>query len=90
MIRSEVKEKLIKAFGKSPNDVGSCEVQIALLSERINQISLHLRTAKKDFASLRGLMMLLGKRRSFYNYLKKNNEVSYNNVMQSLKTHGLV
>lgn len=90
MIRPEVKEKLIKAFGKSPNDVGSCEVQIALLSERINQISLHLRTAKKDFASLRGLMMLLGKRRSFYNYLKKNNEASYNNVMQSLKTHGLV
>jgi small subunit ribosomal protein S15 len=90
MIRPEVKAKIIKAFGKSPNDVGSCEVQIALLSERINQISLHLKTAKKDYASLRGLMMLLGKRRSFYNYLKKNNEASYNNVMQSLKTHGLV
>ncbi|NDD55091.1 30S ribosomal protein S15 [bacterium] len=90
MIRPEEKQKLIKAFGKSPNDVGSCEVQIALLSERIKQISNHLKAAPKDFASTRGLMMLIGKRRSFLNYLKKNNEASYNNVVQSLKTHGLV
>jgi small subunit ribosomal protein S15 len=90
MINAETKAKLIKLFGKSPNDVGSCEIQIALISERIKQISLHLKTAKKDYASLRGLMMLLGKRRSFMKYLKKNNEASYNNVMQSLKTHGLV
>ena len=90
MIANEVKQKLIKSFGKSPNDVGSCEVQIALLSERIKQISAHLKEAPKDFSGQRGLMILIGKRRSFIKYLKKNNETSHNNVMQALKSHGLI
>jgi|688.fasta_scaffold2836260_1 small subunit ribosomal protein S15 len=90
MIRNDVKQKLIQAFGKTPNDVGSCEVQIAILSERIRQISAHLKEAKKDYSSLRGLMILIGKRRSFFKYLKKNDEASYTNVMQSLKSHGLI
>ena len=90
MIRNDVKQKLIKAFGKSPNDVGSCEVQIAVLSERIKQISNHLKEAKKDYSSQRGLMVLIGKRRTFFKYLKKNNEASYNNVMTQLKSHELI
>ena len=50
MLTKEIKEKLIKSFGKSARDVGSCEIQIALLSERIRQISEHLKKAKKDKA----------------------------------------
>ena len=90
MIQKETKLKLIKAFGKSPEDVGSCEVQCALISERIRQISEHLKVAPKDYSSQRGLMKLVGQRRSFLAYLKKNDEPSHNNVVQSLKAHGLM
>ncbi len=90
MIPKEIKEKLIKSFGKSPEDVGSCEVQIALISQRIRQISLHLRVAKKDYSSQRGLTMLIGKRRSFMNYLKRNDEPSYTNLIQALKQQELI
>lgn len=85
MINKEAKEKLIKAFGKSPKDVGSCEVQVALFSERIRQISEHLKKAAKDYHSQRGLMLLIGKRRTFLNYLKKNNQSSYEKVVATLK-----
>jgi small subunit ribosomal protein S15 len=88
MIAKDKKEQIIKAFGKSPKDVGSCEVQIALLSERIRQISEHLKVARKDYHSQRGLLLLVGKRRTFLNYLKKNNKTSYEKVLQSLKEHG--
>ncbi len=90
MIVKETKEKLIKAFGKSPKDVGSCEVQIALLSERIRQISEHLKAAQKDHHSQRGLLDLVGRRRSFLNYLKENDPKSYENVIGSLKEHGYI
>lgn len=88
MINKDSKSKIIKAFAKSSNDVGSCEVQVALLSERIRQISEHLKKSPKDFHSQRGLMLLIGKRRSFLNYLKKNQAKSYENVLSSLKAHG--
>ncbi len=88
MINKEEKSKLIKAFAKSANDVGSSEVQIALLSERIRQISAHLKGAPKDSHSQRGLLCMVGKRRSFLNYLKKNQAKNYENVLQSLKAHG--
>lgn len=85
MLNKEIKIKLIEAFGKSPKDVGSCEVQIALFSERIRQISEHLKKAPKDFHSQRGLMLLVGKRRTFLNYLKKNAKASYEKVVATLK-----
>lgn len=88
MIRKETKEKLIKAFGKSANDVGSSEVQIALLSERIRQISEHLKKSPKDFHSQRGLLMLVGKRRVFFRYLEKNDLKGLGKVQQNLKEHG--
>jgi small subunit ribosomal protein S15 len=90
MITKEAKEKLIKTFGKSPKDVGSCEVQIAIFSERIRQISEHLKAAKKDHHSQRGLLNLVGRRRTFLNYLKKNDLKSYENVLGSLKEHGYI
>lgn len=88
MITKEVKTQLIKTFGKSPKDVGSCEVQIALISERIRQIASHLKDAKKDFHSQQGLLRLVSQRRSFLNYLKKNQIKNYENVLKSLKEHG--
>ncbi len=88
MILAETKEKLIKVFGKSSKDVGSCEVQVAFLSERIKQISGHLKDAPKDFHSQRGLLKLISRRRSFLNYLKKNQTKSYEKVLSSLKEHG--
>lgn len=90
MINKETKEKLIKTFGISPNDVGSCQVQIALLSERIRQISEHLKKFSKDYHSQRGLLLLVGKRRSFLNYLKTNDTAGHQKVVQSLKEHGLM
>ena len=90
MINKETKEKLIKAFGISPNDVGSCSVQIAIISERIRQIAEHLKTFSKDYHSQRGLLLLVGKRRSFLNYLKKNDTKGHQKVVQSLKEHGLM
>ncbi len=88
MLTKEIKEKIIKSFGKSPRDVGSCEVQIALLSERIRQISEHLKKAQKDYHSQRGLILMVGKRRTFLRYLKENDVKSYERVTQSLKEHG--
>ena len=88
MISNEAKAKLIKAFGKSANDVGSSEVQIAILSERIRQISAHLKQAHKDYSSQRGLMKLVGRKRSLIRYLQKNDQVSHAKVLQSLKEFG--
>lgn len=88
MISKETMEKLIKVFGKSSKDVGSCEVQVAMLSERIKQISGHLKGSPKDYHSQRGLLCLVGKRRSLLNYLKKNNTQGYEKVLKGLKEHG--
>ncbi len=90
MMTVEAKAKLIKAFAKNPTDVGSCEVQIAILSERIRQVSAHLKAAHKDYSSQRGLMMLVGKRRSFMRYLERTNAASYKKTVDSLKAHGLM
>jgi len=87
-LTQEAKSRLIKAFGKQINDTGSCEVQIGMLSERIKEVAEHLKTAKKDYSSQRGLLLMVGKRRTFLRYLKHNDEESYNNVVASLKEHG--
>ena len=70
MLSKEDKNNLIKKFGRDDKDTGSCEVQIALLSERIKQVSEHLKSFSKDKHSHRGLIKLVEKRRSFLNYLK--------------------
>lgn len=81
----ELKDKIIKDFGISANDTGSCEVQIALISERIRQISEHLTHAPKDNHSRLGLLKLVGKRKTFLKYLKKSSPVSYNSLVIKLK-----
>ncbi len=72
-LTKEAKQDLIKKHGRTETDTGSPEVQIAMLTERINQLTEHLRTHKHDHYSRRGLHKLVGRRRRFLNYLQKHN-----------------
>lgn len=69
MITKEEKQELIQKFGKSENDTGTPEVQIAIFSKRINELTEHLKQHPKDHATRRGLLKLVGKRRRLLNYL---------------------
>ena len=80
----ERKAELIKQFGKNEKDTGATEVQIALLTEEINNLTEHLKNHIHDFHSKRGLQMMVGKRRSLLDYLKENDVVSYRNVIEAL------
>jgi len=84
MITREKKEQIIKDFQINAQDTGSSEVQIALLSEDIEQLKSHFEVNKKDFSSKRGLMKMIMLRRSLLNYLKRSNEESYKNIIQRL------
>ena len=70
-LTQERKQELVEKFGDSSTDTGKAEVQIALLTERINELTEHLRTHRKDHHSRRGLLMLVGRRRRFLNYLQR-------------------
>ncbi|MDQ2677658.1 MAG: 30S ribosomal protein S15 [Actinomycetota bacterium] len=78
------KADTITKFGKDSADTGSAEVQIALLTDRINHLTEHLKLHKKDHHSRRGLLMLVGKRRRFLDYLKKNHIERYRSVIAEL------
>ena len=78
------KEKLFAKHGKSKNDSGSAEAQIALFSFRINHLSKHLKTNKKDFNTERSLVKLVGKRRSLLNYLKSKDILRYRSIVKEL------
>ncbi len=78
------KEALIKQFGRSENDTGSSEVQIALLSTRIAELTDHLKTHSKDHASRLGLLKLVGQRRRLMRYLKRTNKESYKSLIDAL------
>ena len=77
MLAREHKKSLIDQYGTHPSDTGSPEVQIALLSERIGQLTEHFKTHQKDHGSRRGLLMLVSKRRSLLDYLKKYDSERY-------------
>ena len=83
-LTSERKREITERFGKSTEDTGSTEVQIALLTERINHLTEHLRTHRKDHHSRRGLLMLVGKRRRFLNYLQRSNLERYRELIKEL------
>ncbi len=85
MLNGEKKQDLIKKFALSSTDTGSCEVQVAILSERIRQIASHLEQFPKDNHSRRGLVCLVGKRKAFLNYLKKTSSASHTKLVSSLK-----
>ena len=84
MLAREHKRTLIDQYGTHATDTGSPEVQIALLSERIGQLTEHFKTHKKDHASRRGLLMLVSKRRRLLDYLKKYDSERYQTVIQKL------
>jgi small subunit ribosomal protein S15 len=80
----EKKAELIAQFGDSAQDTGKPEVQIALLTERINYLTEHLRDHKKDHHSRRGLLMLVGRRRRFLNYLQRSDLERYRALVREL------
>jgi small subunit ribosomal protein S15 len=84
MLAKEKKQEIIKEFGKNEKDSGSTEVQIALLTARIQELTEHLRTFKKDHSSRRGLLKLVGQRRSLLKYLKNNDLEKYREILQRL------
>jgi len=83
-ITKERKAELVKEFGKKKDDTGSTEVQIAILTDEINELTEHLKVHIHDFHSKRGLLIKVGKRRSLLDYLKKTNVVSYREVIKKL------
>ena len=83
-VTAERKQELVAKFGKGEGDTGTAEVQIALLTERINDLTEHLRTHTKDHHSRRGLLMLVGKRRRFLNYLQRNDLEGYRKLIKDL------
>ena len=84
MLAREQKKSLIDQYGTHSSDTGSPEVQIALLSERIGQLTEHFKTHQKDHGSRRGLLMLVSKRRSLLDYLKKYDSERYKSVITKL------
>lgn len=80
----EVKEKIIEGYKVHARDTGSAEVQIALITERINSLGGHFKAHKKDFSSRRGLLALVGRRRKFLTYLKKNDAKKYEEIINKL------
>jgi small subunit ribosomal protein S15 len=83
-LSKEAKQEATRKFGKSDQDTGSPEVQIAMLTTRINQLTEHLRTHKKDHYSRRGLLTLVGRRRRFLNYLQKKDLEGYRALIKEL------
>ena len=83
-VTAEKKQEIVQRFGKDPKDTGSTEVQIALLTERINHLTEHLRDHKKDHYSRRGLLMLVGQRRRFLQYLQKKDLDRYRSLIAEL------
>ena len=77
-------EKLTKEFGKKENDTGSTETQIAVLTERIKNITSHLQDNKKDHSGRRGLVILVSKRRKLLNYLRRINVNSHKSILEKL------
>jgi small subunit ribosomal protein S15 len=83
-ITPERKQELIKEYSKGTNDTGSPEVQVALLTERIKNLTEHLQSHDKDFHSRRGLLVMVGQRRRLLDYVKKKNTARYQDIISRL------
>lgn len=84
MISKEKKQEIITSYGRTPEDTGSPEVQIALLTQRINELNEHLKINKKDHHSRRGLFKMVGQRRGLLEYLKKTDIEGYRTLKERL------
>ncbi|NMA67066.1 MAG: 30S ribosomal protein S15 [Clostridiaceae bacterium] len=83
-MQKELKTEIINKYKLHDNDTGSPEVQIAILTERINHLNEHLKIHKKDHHSRRGLLKMVGKRRGLLNYLEKNDIERYRTIIKKL------
>ena len=83
-VTKEQKAKLVKEFGKNDKDSGATEVQIAVLTAEINDLTEHLKVHIHDYHSKRGLLMKVGKRRSLLDYLKANDVIAYRELIKEL------
>jgi small subunit ribosomal protein S15 len=83
-VTQQRKHELVERFGSGQADTGRTEVQIALLTERINDLNTHLRAHRKDHHSRRGLLMLVGRRRRLLNYLRRSDLERYRAVLREL------
>lgn len=89
-ITPERKQELIKEYATKPGDTGSPEVQIAILTERINQLTEHFKVHKKDNHSRRGLLKMVGQRRQLLDYLKRKDEGRYQKIIEKLGIRQLI
>ena len=85
MLDPKKKQKIIQKFKTHSNDTGSPQVQIAILSEEIDELAGHLKTHKKDFSSRRGLLKKVSERRKLFRYLKREDEQAYESLLKKLQ-----
>lgn len=83
-LTKETKENIVKKYARTEGDTGSAEVQIAILTEEINDLQGHLKEHSHDYHSRRGLLKKVGRRRSLLNYLLKNDVTRYRNIIKAL------
>jgi small subunit ribosomal protein S15 len=83
-VSKERKAELTAQFGNTPVDTGNPKVQVAILSERIKELTEHMKSHQKDFHTRRGLLMLVGRRRRLLSYIKKNDIVEYRELIKAL------
>jgi small subunit ribosomal protein S15 len=83
-LTQERKAEIVAQFGENPQDTGNTRVQVALLTQRINDLTTHLREHKKDHHSRRGLLMLVGQRRRLLNYMQRNDLEGYRSLIREL------
>ncbi|MBS4759893.1 MAG: 30S ribosomal protein S15 [Clostridium sp.] len=87
-LTQEKKQEIIKKFGKDAKDSGAAEVQIALLTEKITELTEHLKINKKDFQGRRGLLMMVGQRKRLLAYVKKQDLQKYRDLIKELGIRG--
>ena len=82
------KQEIVKAYGKNEKDTGSAAVQIAMMSQKISELTEHLKSNKKDFATKRGLLMMVGRRKGLLSYLKSKDLEGYRSLVKKLGIRG--
>lgn len=82
------KQEIIKQYGENEKDTGSTAVQVAMLTTKISELTEHLKTNKKDFATKRGLLMMVGRRKRLLSYLKNQKIEEYRELIKKLKIRG--
>lgn len=82
------KQEIVKTYGKNEKDTGSTAVQVAMMSKKISELTEHLKSNQKDFATKRGLLMMVGKRKRLLSYLKSQNLDEYRELIKKLGIRG--